>query len=124
MPCALSASGKPDDEKRDTPITRRGVPANSDARRTIRASVGPIFPPTPRTITSPGNLRIVSTTPGVGSLSAVSSCSIVWMGCIDGLLLGIRNCVWHALPQPVQDIVKHLFAPHLAEDFVQQAGVN
>ena len=38
-------------EKRDTAITRRVVSAM--ARRAIRATVGPIFPPAPNTSTSP-----------------------------------------------------------------------
>jgi hypothetical protein len=41
-------------ENRATPTILRLVPAASDARLAIRASVGPIFPATPRMITSPG----------------------------------------------------------------------
>ncbi len=48
-PCAASDSWRPGVLKRATPITRRP----GAALRASRASVGPIFPPTPRTRMSP-----------------------------------------------------------------------
>ena len=45
----------------------------SEARFAMRARVGPIFPAAPRKMMSPGSRASVSTTPGVGSLSALSS---------------------------------------------------
>ncbi len=62
-------------ENRETPITRRSMPAASQARRAMRDSVSPILPPAPRNMTSPSSLHIVSTTPSVGLLNICSSCT-------------------------------------------------
>src|SRR5262245_34243290 len=58
-------------------MTRRRIPAASEARLAMRASVGPIFPATPSRIMSPSIRPSVSITPGVGALSKSSSWSIV-----------------------------------------------
>jgi hypothetical protein len=57
----------------------RLVPAAIEARLSIRASDGPIFPATPRMSTSPGMRRRVSMTPAVGALSRSSSLSVSGM---------------------------------------------
>ena len=57
--------------KRATPITRRP----GAARRAIRASVGPILPPTPSTMMSPSMRARSATSAGVGSLMKASSAS-------------------------------------------------
>src|SRR5256885_16882502 len=51
-----------EDEKRETPITRREDPAMSDALFAMRARVGPIFPPTPKTRMSPSRAASVRMT--------------------------------------------------------------
>src|SRR5262245_35792255 len=61
--------------KRATAATRRGDPAASAARRTSRAREGPIFPPAPRTATSPGRLRRSSMSAGEGRERSSSSCA-------------------------------------------------
>src|SRR5262245_24264034 len=74
-PRASSAARASTEEKRDTPITRRSTPAACEARRAIRASVGPIFPATPSTRMSPARPCRAATTSVVGALSTSSSCS-------------------------------------------------
>src|SRR5262245_32045573 len=74
-PWARRRSASPGLEKRATPTTRRRTPAASEARRAMRASVGPILPPTPSTTRSPSSRPSVSVTPAVGSLSSSSRCS-------------------------------------------------
>jgi hypothetical protein len=59
--------------KRETARTRRGPPAWSAARRTMRATEGPIFPPAPRTATSPGQSSSAWITPTVGRERSSSS---------------------------------------------------
>ena len=60
---------QPGSLKRATPITR--LPGA--ARLAMRASVGPILPPTPSTMMSPSTRARSATSPGVGSLMKVSS---------------------------------------------------
>src|SRR4030095_4066173 len=74
-PQALSCCSSLMEENRETPITRRATPARSDARLAIRASVGPILPPTPRTMMSPCNPLIARMVLSAGSLRSVSSSS-------------------------------------------------
>src|SRR5437762_9039156 len=47
-PHICNCDSNSEDEKRETPITRRETPAISDALLAMRARVGPIFPPTPK----------------------------------------------------------------------------
>ena len=54
-------------EKRETPITLLVIPARSMARFACLASVGPIFPPTPRMRISPSSAAIAAITASVGS---------------------------------------------------------
>ena len=65
----LRAAGEARDAD-DTPARSAGLSA---ARRAMRASVGPILPPTPSTMMSPSSRASVSTTRWLGSLSSVSS---------------------------------------------------
>src|SRR5262245_40387631 len=74
-PWARRRSASPGLEKRATPKTRRRAPVASNARRVMRASVGPILPPTPRMARSPGSRVSASMAPGDGSLSSSSRCS-------------------------------------------------
>ena len=71
MPCDCSRSRSPASEKRATPITR--LPGA--ARLAIRASVGPILPPTPSTMMSPGTVASASTRACEGRDIASSSAS-------------------------------------------------
>lgn len=73
MPHDWSFSGRRGEEKRETAMIRRGVPAASEARLAMRASVGPIFPPAPRMRMSPGSEASARTVDSPGSLSASSS---------------------------------------------------
>ena len=66
-PCACSDARASGLLKRATPITR--LPGA--ARLAMRASVGPILPPTPMTMMSPSTRARSATRPGVGSLMKV-----------------------------------------------------
>src|SRR6202030_962514 len=75
-PQACKCDSNLEDEKRETPITRRETPAMSDALFAMRARVGPIFPPTPKMTMSPSRAASVRTTASDGSLRSSSSSSI------------------------------------------------
>jgi hypothetical protein len=68
-PCDSSFSRRPFSEKRATPITRR----SGSARLAMRASVGPILPPTPRIRMSPGARARSAASAGDGRVMISSS---------------------------------------------------
>src|SRR5438477_5333605 len=72
-PAAPSARATLGDENRDTAKTRRPSPTCAAARAAMRATVGPILPPAPRTTMSPGQLRNASTVSARGAESISSS---------------------------------------------------
>src|SRR5438046_1946083 len=75
-PHICNCDSNSEDEKRETPITRRETPAISDALLAMRARVGPIFPPTPKMTMSSSRAASVPMTASVGSLRSSSSSSI------------------------------------------------
>src|SRR6267154_2707428 len=75
-PHSCNCDSNLEDEKRETPITRRETPAMSDALFAMQARVGPIFPPTPKMTMSPSRAPSVGMTASVGSLRSSSSSSI------------------------------------------------
>ena len=76
MPSASRLSRASRDEKRDTASTRLPLPARSAARRTRRASEGPILPPAPRIRMSGSRRATVATSSSVGSASRSSSSAL------------------------------------------------
>ena len=74
-PASRSVRSVSGEENRDTAITRRTcVPSASRAARiAMRASVGPILPPAPRTTRSPGQAASARTVAVCGSDSSASS---------------------------------------------------
>src|SRR6516162_2262981 len=72
--------GSCEEEKRETAMTRRGVAARSEALLAMRARVGPILPPAPRTRTSPGSRASARTVDSEGLLRRSSSSSTPAIG--------------------------------------------
>src|SRR5260221_9768805 len=87
-----SAATRSRAEKRGAARTRYRAPAAAPARRTRRASEGPIFPPAPRTRTSSVRVRAKATSAGEGrarsssrwASSSTVGGSVSLMGPLDG----------------------------------------
>ena len=82
IPDASSCAGKVLSEKRATAMILRFTPLWTLARCIRRTRLGPIFPPAPRTITSPWSTRIASTSAAAGCDSLSSNCSSVSIGIV------------------------------------------
>ena len=101
-PASFSARSAAADDQRETAITRR---ESLRARAAMRASVGPILPPAPRMMMSPGHDSSAAVVSGRGvERRSSSSCSVILMSNLRSSG-NIGNRSGHAPHQPLSSRV-------------------